>query len=148
MDTDKKQIRRLTIIKLSIELFFAILPLFVLGFVWPASGETHPKTFFTGPEWSMTSCILYGLALARLQEAVPTHLRGTNHNHAMGMSAVSLIPLTGVIISVLLIGKLSHGTNSLLLIAIQIANLVGAIILFAVIGGYGIFKSLSASPVE
>lgn len=87
----------------------------------------------------MTSCILYGLALARLQLAASGHNGGATR--ALGLAALSLLPLFGVIASVILITQLAHGTDSVLLILVQIGNLLAAVALFLVMGGYGISRS-------
>lgn len=133
--------RGVAIRHVAIELFFAVLPLFVLSSVWPDSGHPHPESFFAGPEVSMTACVLYGLALARLQLGAVTDGNTNSHQHVLGIAVISIIPLSGVITSVILIAKLSHSTDSVMMIVFQFFNLIIAILLFFIIGGYGISRS-------
>jgi len=130
-----------TILNLLVETFFAILPLIVLGTAGP--GEAHTDRFWAGPEVSMTSCILYGLTLARwLQGAVFAANKATSnqdtHAVAASYSALLLFPLLGVIISVILIGHSFHSSGSWKIITVQILNLAAAIVAFFVLGGHGI----------
>ena len=74
--------KKSTILHLLIESFFAILPLVVLGFAWPGQSKDETTTFVATPEWSLTACVFYGLALARLQLAATVPLRsGAEHPH-------------------------------------------------------------------
>ena len=134
-----------TILNLFVETFFAVLPLIVLGAVWPDPGDRHPESFWSGPEMSMTSCILYGLTLARwLQGAVFAANRrraspGNNtHEVAASYAALFLLPLLGVILSVILIGQSVQSSGSWKVVATHIMNLLAAIIAFFVLGGHGI----------
>lgn len=137
---EKRQNRKSTVLHLAIELFFAVLPLVVLGLVWPAHGDAHPISFLAGPEWSMTACILYGLALARLQFAIPRPQLVDSEIRPAVFATLTLIPLTGAIVSVILITKFANGNESWWMITLQLANLVTAIATFFVIGGYGISR--------
>lgn len=139
---EQKRKRLPTFLHLGIEIFFAVLPLFVLGSVWPGHGEKHPEGFLSSPEWSMTACVLYGLALARLQLGATLPSRTTGETRALGLAAISLLPLSGVIGSVILITQFAKGNDSVLLMMIQIANLLCAILIFVVVGGYGISRSI------
>lgn len=122
---------------IGIELFFAVLPLIVLGAYWPDGTDSHPTSFFQSPEWSMTACILYGLSLSRFQNA-----RGSaTPDRGPTVAAISIAPLLGVIISVILISKTSHGTENGLLVVGQFVNLIFSIILFVLLGGYGLSRS-------
>jgi hypothetical protein len=136
--------RRSTLLHLAIELFFAVLPLFVLSSVWPDGSQQHPESFISSPEVSMTSCILYGLALARLQLGSIVPNRGNGRERALGITVLSMLPLGGVITSVILITKLAHGTDSVILVGFQFLNLLLAILLFLIIGGYGVSRSSQA----
>ena len=134
-----------TILNLFVETFFAVLPLIVLGTAWPGAEEHHPDSFWAGPELSMTSCILYGLTLARwLQGAVFAAHRGhqaadrNTHEVAASYVALLLVPLLGVILSVVLIGRSVHSDGTWRIIVPQLANLLGAIIAFFILGGHGI----------
>jgi len=94
----------------------------------------------------MTSCILYGLTLARwLQGAVfaanRRHSRAKKNPHELAASyaVLCLLPLLGVILSVLLIGQSVHSPRtSWQIIAIYLINLAAAIAAFFVLGGHGI----------
>lgn len=138
---ERKNRRRSTLIHLAIEIFFAILPLLVLSTVWPEPGQRHPMNFISSPEISMTACVLYGLTLVRFQLGVIAHHRANGMQRALGMTLLSMLPLTGTIISVILITKLVHGTDGTLLVFVQILNLFSSAVLFFVIGGYGISRS-------
>lgn len=99
------------------------LPLIVLGAVWPNPGDKHPEGFLNAPEWSMTACVLYGLALARLQLSVSSPRSPTTHTRALAIIVLSLIPLLGVILSVILITQSVKATESMLLVTMQLLNL-------------------------
>jgi hypothetical protein len=144
-----------TILNLFVETFFAVLPLIVLGAVWPNPQERHPESFWSGPELSMTSCILYGLTLARwLQGAVfaagrrqPDSDQDTDEV-AASYAALFLLPLLGVILSVVLIGQSVHSSGTWTIVAIQILNLIAAILAFFVLGGHGIKLSEGGGETE
>jgi hypothetical protein len=134
-----------TILNLFVETFFAVLPLIVLGAVWPGPDERHPESFWSGPELSMTSCILYGLTLARfLQGAVfaaTRHRSSTDkntHEVAASYAALLVVPLLGVIVSVILIEQSVYSSSTWLGITVRIIALVVAILVFFVLGGHGI----------
>src|ERR1700680_2453701 len=94
-----KSVHRI-LLSILIEFFFAVLPLLVLSSVWPSPGQEHPHSFWQGPEWSMTACILYGLSLARLQQGMMVAAKkttGNTHNIAVGTAALAMVPLAGVI---------------------------------------------------
>ena len=93
----------------------------------------------------MTSCILYGLTLARwLQGAVfaaKRHQSSTDkntHEVAASYAVLLLVPLLGVIVSVILIEQSVHSPSSWISIAIRIITLVVAILVFFILGGHGI----------
>lgn len=137
---ERRNNRQSTVLHLIIELFFAVLPLLVLGIAWPAHGESHPTSFITGPEWSMTACILYGLALARLQFAIARPRRMNAENRPAVLAVLALVPLAGAIVSVILITKFVSGNESWWMIILQMGNLLFAIMIFFIIGGYGISR--------
>lgn len=92
----------------------------------------------------MTSCILYGLTLARwLQGAVFAASRrrvaaGKDaHEVAASYAALCLFPLLGVILSVILIEHALH-PHGPWITAIHVVNLVAAIMTFFILGGHGI----------
>jgi hypothetical protein len=124
-----------TLLHIGIELFFALLPLFVLGAMWLAPGGKHAGHFVSGPEWSMTACVLYGLSIAKL------HLAASALPTPAAMSALSLVPLSGVIVSVIFIYNLVQGGDNVIPVGTQLVNLAIAIVTFFIIGGYGISRS-------
>jgi hypothetical protein len=132
-----------TILNLCVEMFFAVLPLVVLRTVWPPPGNT--ESFWSGPELPMTGCILYGLTLARqLQGAVfaAVRARGANDHDvrevAASYSVLFLLPLMGVIISVLLISKTVQGNGNWSRILMSSINLASASGFFLILGGHGL----------
>jgi hypothetical protein len=126
-----------------VEFVFAMLPLFVLWTVWPSAKQEHPHSFWQGPEWSMTACILYGLALVRFQQGIMIASKRANsttgdaRHIAVIANALTVIPLFGVIVSVILITKLAIATESTPLIVFQFVNLFLAALSFFIFGGYG-----------
>jgi hypothetical protein len=120
-----------------VELFFAVLPLFVLGANWPHSHESHPSSFVASPEWPMTACILYGLCLVRLTPAFHRNRGTLSTEHTERVNVLLLLPLFGVIASVILIGKLSSADPGLFPIVSSYANFGLAVLAFVVLGGYG-----------
>jgi hypothetical protein len=134
-----------TFLHLVAEVFFAGLPLVVLGLEWPASGQTHPETFWSGPEQSMTSCILYGLTLSRLVQGAivrgmmhPARDKQAAEEIAASYVFMALVPLIGVIISIIIIGKTASGGAITAWLWIQTINLLLSALVFFVIGGHGI----------
>lgn len=133
---DNSQEKSVTLLHIGIELFFAVLPLFVLGLMWLAHGAQHTGHFVSGPEWSMTACVLYGLTIARL------HLAASALPTPSAMAALSLVPLSGVIVSVILISQLVEESDGVIPVGVQLVNLAIAIMTFFIIGGYGISRSI------
>lgn len=133
MNHPKQHVTKHSLMHISIEIFFAILPLIVLGAFWPNIEDSHPTTFFNSPEWSMTSCILYGLSFARFQLGLSCG--------GPSSAAISILPLLGVIISIILISKTSHNIENDLLIYFQYVNFLASIIVFIILGGYGVSRS-------
>ena len=129
-----------SLMHISIELFFAVLPLIVLGAFWPGVGDSHPTNFFSGPEWSMTACILYGLSLARFQIGLAGNIDENAPEKGSTGAAISMLPLFGVIFSVILISKTSHGTEHFYIVIMQHINFAISIVMFILLGGYGIRK--------
>jgi hypothetical protein len=122
-----------------IEVFFAILPLFVLASFWPDHGQEHPKNFWWGPEVSMTACILYGLTISRfIMGIIHSGTRGTAASVAPRAAAMALVPILGLIASIVLIAKLSVGTDSWVLLISQYTNLFLSVFSFLILGGYGL----------
>jgi hypothetical protein len=134
-----------TVLNLCVEMFFAVLPLIVLGAVWPHSGERHPESFLSGPELSMTSCILYGLTLARLLQGAVFAANRSRSSSAIDMQEVAasyaalfLLPLLGTILSVILIGKSMQSAGTWRLMLLCSLNLATAILIFLILGGHGL----------
>jgi hypothetical protein len=122
-----------------IEVFFAILPLFVLASFWPDHAQGHPRNFWWGPEVSMTACILYGLTVSRfIMGIIHSGTRGTAASVAPRAAALALVPILGLIASIVLIAKLSVETDSWILLIWQYANLFLSILSFLILGGYGL----------
>ena len=94
---------------------------------------------------AMTSCILYGLTLARflqgsvfaVRQARPGH-EAEVHMVAASYAALSLVPLLGVIISVISISKSLNKPGGALAIAFNVTLLVVAALVFFILGGHGI----------
>jgi hypothetical protein len=144
-------VERDAVLRLLIEAFFAILPLIVLGMVWPHRMRAPGESFLSLPEWSMTSCVLYGLSLARFLEGavVAGKTSATKGNVglrgiAAGYAVLLLAPLFGVILSVVLI------EISMLYAAPKrsILNFVVAILCFVILGGYGLKQSERSSETK
>ena len=129
---------------LFIEVVFALLPLLVLGANWPDDAAARPHSFGASPAWAMTACFLYGLSLARLLPAF--HADGAKRPRSEGTAVlmVTLLPLAGVIASVVLVARLSalHVGDATLIVTYL--NLFLALICFAVFGGYGLRGSDTA----
>jgi hypothetical protein len=91
----------------------------------------------------MTACILYGLALVRFQQGIMIASKraksttGDARHIAVIVNALTVIPLFGVIVSVILITKLAIATESTPLIVFQFVNLFLAALSFFIFGGYG-----------
>jgi hypothetical protein len=146
--TFNKTVTKTALLNLLVETFFAVLPLFVLSAVWTRPSASQDNVFWYGPEVSMTSCILYGLSLARLlQGAVfagrKSHSNGDIHQVAAGYAFLLLFPLFGVIVSVILISK----SMQFPVPNRSIANLAIAVFCFIILGGHGV-KLTEGSAVE
>jgi hypothetical protein len=137
-----------TILHLSVELFFAALPLIVLSSVWPEHDQPHPQSFWTGPEPSMTSCIIYGLTLARMMQGSSLTTRNakfggpdnTQGSEDAGIiyAFLSLIPILGVIVSVITIAKTIYVPYGWGITVFHVINLIIAASVFFVFGGHSI----------
>jgi hypothetical protein len=134
-----------SLLHVGIELLFAVLPLIVLGAFWPGHDEPHPATLSRSPEWSMTSCILYGLALARFQLGVFGAVRQAAPERGTAVAALSMVPLLGVIFSVILISKSAHGAEGAFVTIAQFVNFVAALVTFVLLGGYGLSRAESST---
>jgi hypothetical protein len=141
MTTDQQKNRtKRSLMHITIELFFAVLPLIILGAYWPGEGDPHPTSFIRGPEWSMTACILYGLSLARFQIGLSCNVEENAHEKGYTGAVISMLPLLGVILSVIFISKTSHGTVYFGIVLGQLINFVVSIVMFVLLGGYGMRK--------
>lgn len=125
---------RASLINIMVELFFSVLPLIVLGIF---SLQNVKIKFVESPEWSMTACILYGLSLTRFQNAMCGHVIKCDSS----TSLISILPLLGVIISIILMSNIINGANSSFAIVSQFINLFISILFFIILGGYGISRS-------
>ena len=131
---------------LLLEGLFALLPLVVLGAFWPGAGAPHPATFAASPAWPMTACFLYGLGLARLWSAMRGAGRVRERHEGTAAMLVALLPLAGVIASVVLIGRLVSQPAGAATLTLSIVNLALALACFAVFGGYGMRDNAAAGP--
>lgn len=122
----------------AVEIFFALLPLLVLGANWPNDPKDHPHSFMTSPEWPMTACILYGLTVVRMLPAFHVGSSRREHHEGAIVSLLVLLPMLGVICSVILIGKLSTASPNTFAVWSSYVNICAAVICFAILGGYGI----------
>ena len=137
----RRHLTRTVLLHIFLEAFFALLPLVVLAAVWSHSIRSPEESFWSGPEMSMTSCILYGLTLARLlQGAVMgagrsrSHAAGDIHEVAVVYAALVLFPLLGVIVSVILIARSMLFPSTWQ----SILNLAIAIVCMVIVGGHAI----------
>jgi hypothetical protein len=121
-----------------VEIFFALLPLLVLGANWPSDPKNHPHSFMTSPEWPMTACILYGLTVVRMLPGIRVVSENQRLSDEGVISLLVILPILGVIFSVILIGKLSTATPGVMSVWFSYVNLVGSVVCFAILGGYGI----------
>ena len=103
----------------------------------------------------MTSCILYGLTLARLLQGSVFAAKSAKaddridiHEVAVSYAVLALIPILGVIVSVLVIGQAVMAPSGWSIVAIQLINLVFAIGVFFVLGGHGIKHSESGGMTD
>jgi hypothetical protein len=94
---------------------------------------------------SMTSCILYGLTLARFLQGTVFAVRQVRpdkeseiHMVAASYAALSLLPLLGVIVSVISITKSLTSPGGTGTIIFNVLLLIAAIFFFFVLGGHGI----------
>jgi hypothetical protein len=127
-----------------IEMLFAVLPLVILGMVSPNHDQKHPVDFWHGPEMAMTACILYGLTVSRLIIGAVSHIKTKSpirQTFAAGTSFLALMPILGIIFSTIFIAKFAIFNEDQFWIYFQIPNLITAILVFFVLGGYGIRKS-------
>jgi cytochrome bd-type quinol oxidase subunit 2 len=131
-----------TTLNLLIEIFFPLLPLVVLGMVWPHATKELPESFWSGPELSMTSCVLYGLTLARLLQGAVFAGSKFRDVSLSGMREVAasygvllLLPLMGVIVSSIFIDRSTRFPEGHA--ARYSFNLIISILLFFILGGHG-----------
>lgn len=142
--TDGRQSANVTLLQVFIEYFFATLPLIVLGLSDTLS-RTGIIRFLVKPEVSVVACVIYGLTIARLLQAMPFMAKNANSNTLEGLAAayisLILIPLLGVAISCVMIARFDGSFSTIVVISTQISNLLVSSILFFVLGGYGINRA-------
>ena len=122
---------------LLIEIAFAVLPLVVLGASWPDAAAGRPGSFAASPGWPMTACFLYGLSLARLLPALHADAAQRKRHEGTAALLVTLLPLAGVIASVVLIARMAGAPVGGATLAVSVLNVVLALLCFAVFGGWG-----------
>ena len=123
---------------LLIEVFFIVLPLVALGVNWPGNAASAPHSFSASPAWPMTACLLYGLSVVRLLPALQVGTAPRKRHEGTAVLLLVLVPLAGVIGSVLFIAKLSGAAVNDGTIVSSYVNLALALLCFAVFGGWGI----------
>ena len=123
---------------LLIEVFFIVLPLVALGVNWPGNAASAPHSFSASPAWPMTACLLYGLSVVRLLPALQVGTAPRKRHEGTAVLLLVLVPLAGVIGSVLFIAKLSGAAVNDGTIVSSYINLALALLCFAVFGGWGI----------
>ena len=88
----------------------------------------------------MISCVLYGLTISRLFQGIMGD-KDSGERSGVAVAALGLIPLSGVIFSVVLACKISFGFIGAFPHILQILNLVFAVISMLLLGGYGVSRS-------
>lgn len=131
-----------------IELFFAVLPLLILGASWPTDPPYHPHSFWVGPEIPMVACIVYGLALARwLQGSViraaklPVDQTARAQHMSTSVVLIAIAPIFGIAFSGLLIRQTMVPEPLCGWIIANYVSLIVSLILYIVVGGFGVFSS-------
>ena len=122
---------------LFVEAVFTLLPLLVLGANWPDDAASRPSSFAASPAWPMTACFLYGLSLARLLPSLQADRAQRQRSEGTALLLLLLLPLAGVIASVVLVAKFSTQHVSDAALVFNYLNLALALICFTVLGGYG-----------
>jgi hypothetical protein len=137
-----------------IELFFAVLPLVILGASWPSDPPYHPHSFWVGPEIPMVACIVYGLALARwLQGSViraaklPVDQTARAQHMSISVVLVAIAPIFGIAFSGLLIRQTMVPEPLCGWVIANYAALIISVFLYVVVGGFGVFSSEEMSGV-
>lgn len=122
---------------LLIEVFFILLPLAALWVNWDAA--THQGASFShSPAWPMTACLLYGLSIVRLLPVLQAGAAQRKRHEGTAVLLLMLLPLAGIVASVLLIARLSSGSVGDGAVIASYVNLALALLCFAVLGGWGI----------
>jgi class 3 adenylate cyclase len=123
---------------LLIEVFFIVLPLAALWANWSDDAMRQPHAFSAHPAWPMTACLLYGLSVVRLLPALQVGAAQRKRHEGTAVLLLLLLPLAGVVASVILIAKLSAPPAGDGTIVASYVNLTFALLCFAVLGGWGI----------
>lgn len=127
---------------LLIEIFFVLLPLAALWANWDAASHA-PASFAHSPAWPMTACLLYGLSVVRLLPTLQAGAAQRKRHEGTAVLLLMLVPLAGIVASVLLIARLSSVSAGEVAVATSYVNLVLALLCFAVLGGWGIRGEIS-----
>lgn len=122
---------REALLSVFLDVFFAVLPLPILWFCWPSTTIGHHEAFIELPEISATSCVLYGLTLSRY---IQSTLDGVERS-GPAVASFMIIPLSGVILSVLLVARIGLGLPNCVIDAGQLLNLAAAIVTMLWLGG-------------
>jgi len=129
-----------TIALVFVELFFATLPIILLGFAAAASKRPDEfGKFWSGPEWPMTSAILYGLTISRYFQGLLRVIQSGQLTELFSERILLLIlaPTGGLALSGIFLMAALDGPPLWLQI-LDYINVFIAICLFIVLGGYGI----------
>jgi hypothetical protein len=126
-----------------IEAAFATLPVIMLGGISLSLGGPEAHRFWHGPELPTTSCVLFGLTLARLLPGAIIAARTFNgdvRTYALRFVVIAMIPLTGIIISSVVIAQIAIANIQLYLIWTMFI-FFSSVISFIVLGGYGLSRA-------
>ncbi len=123
---------------LLIEVFFVLLPLAALWANWDAAAAHPAASFSHSPAWPMTACLLYGLSVVRLLPALQAGAAQRKRHEGTAVLLLMLVPLAGIVASVLLIARLSSAAAGEVAVVTSYVNLALGLLCFAVLGGWGI----------
>lgn len=123
---------------LLIEVFFVLLPLAALWANWDTVAAHPALSFSHSPAWPMTACLLYGLSVVRLLPALQAGAAQRKRHEGTAVLLLMLVPLAGIVASVLLISRLSSPAAGEVAVVTSYVNLALGLICFAVLGGWGI----------
>jgi hypothetical protein len=133
---------RTKLLHVIIEYFFAVLPLpllAVIGFL-----DTHHRAMdvLVRPDMVIVSTILYGLALIRFVQSIPSITSRIDvHGQSARVLIVVLWPLLGLTASAATIALFEAGAEPSLALWWNVGNFVLASTTFIILAGYGSTRS-------